>query len=103
MEIESSKKELIGLITAYLSSEVAVEQLQEFAWKVIDYFSFAEEKDLSLEVDGEKEFWYAIWLMQHVADEEHEKNGITKRSLKDALDYLKKIQEIPITFKGERP
>ncbi len=103
MKIENKIRELIELITFYLSKDATTEQLQEFAWQMIDYFTFTEEKALPSEVEGEKEFWYAIWLIQHLADEEHEKNGITERSLKDALDYLKKIKKIPINFKGERP
>jgi hypothetical protein len=38
-----------------------------------------------------------------LADEEHEKDGITKKTLSDALDYLKEKKKIPEDFVGIRP
>ena len=102
MNINNKTKELIELITKYLSKNATLEELNTFAWDIIDYFSSNKNK-LPPHSDKENEFWYTIWLIQHLTDQEHEKDGTTEKALKDALDYLKKNKKMPSNFKGSRP
>ena len=50
--------------------------------------------------DFEKELWYAIWEIQHLADEAHEEEEVTRKTLVEALDYLKKIKKFQKIMKG---
>jgi hypothetical protein len=78
MNLVEKKKELIELISKYLENKATLKDLQEFSWEIIDYFNARKKNELSPYQDFEKEFWYTIWQIQHLADEEHEKEGITK-------------------------
>ena len=51
----------------------------------------------------EKEFWFSIWQIIHLADYEHEQDGVTKKELTKALNFLEHIEEIPMNCIGERP
>lgn len=102
MNLIEKKNELIKLISKYLNNQATLGELQEFAWEIIEYFS-NKKNELPARQDFEKEFWYTIWQIQHLADEAHEKKGITKQVFVDALDYLKKNKKIPATYIGLRP
>lgn len=70
---------------------------------MIEYFSRTKKTELPIEQDFEKEFWYAIWEIQHLADESHEADGVVKRTLVDVLDYLTQKKNIPKNYEGRRP
>lgn len=103
VDVEEKKRELIDLITGYLAKNVTTQELLEFVWSVIDFFTFTSKKSLPKDQQNEKEFWYAIWEIQHLADTGHELDGVTEKTLKDALDYLKGIKKMPNDFIGKRP
>jgi hypothetical protein len=103
MDLIEKKNELIELITKYLEKNVSTEQLQTFSWSVINYFSKYKKDQLPQYQKFEKEFWYAIWEIQHLADEEHENEGVTIRILKEALEFLKESKKIPDEYAGRRP
>ena len=103
MNLSEKKDELIQLISGYLGNEVSLEQLQKFSWEIVGYFSKRKKNELPPHQDFEKEFWYTLWQVQHLADEQHEKEGITKKVLMDALDYLQKKKRLPQDFIGKRP
>jgi hypothetical protein len=103
MNLDKKKKELIKLISEYLNNQNSLENLQKFSWDMIEYFSKNKKNELPPYQDFEKVFWYTIWQIQHVADEEHEKEGITKKILSDALDYLENKKSMPENFIGLRP
>jgi hypothetical protein len=102
MDIREKINELIFLIKKYFQGEIDISYLDDFSWEVIKYFS---QKNISYppEVEGEREFWYAIWLIQHLGDEEHEKEGVTAKNLKEALEFLEKKQNFPADYIGKRP
>jgi len=103
MNLFEKKAELIKFISKYLENKSSVENLQKFSWEIIDYFSKTKKDELPPYEDFEREFWYTIWQIQHLVDEEHEKEGVTKKNLLDALDYLKKRKKMPENFIGLRP
>jgi len=97
------KLKLIELLTQYARGEISFEPLQHFSWAMIDYFNKHNEEDLPPISDFEKEFWYAIWEIQYLADEDHEKEGVTQKTLLEALAYLNGTKKIPLNFIGTRP
>lgn len=103
MNIFNAKLILISNIEKYLNNEISLADIREFAWNVIEYFSKTKKIELPDYQDFEKEFWCAIWEIQHLGDENHEESGITKKTLVVALDYLKKNKEIPDSYIGMRP
>lgn len=103
MDLIKKKHELIILISKYLENEASLEDLQKFSWEMIDYFGKNKKSELPPYQSFEKEFWYTIWQIQHLADEEHEKEGITKRVLQEALEFLKENKKFPNIFTGTRP
>jgi len=102
MDIVEQKIVLTELISKYLENKTSLETLQKFSWEMIEFFSDKKNK-LPPYHDFEKELWYAIWQIQHLADEEHEKEGMTTKVLSEALDYLKSKKKIPEAFVGTRP
>ncbi len=103
MKLSDKKTELINLILMCLDNKCTLESLQEFAWEIIDYFNTTKKTALPPYQDFEKEFWYTIWQIQHLADQEHEKEGITIKILIGALEYLQKKKKIPDSFVSRRP
>jgi hypothetical protein len=101
--IVKKKNELIELISEYLENRASLENLQLFSWEMIEYFSKSKKTELPPYQDFEQEFWYTIWQIQHLADKEHEKEGITRTVLLEALDFLKKKKEMTKSFIGLRP
>ena len=103
IDLEEKYEELKKLISQYLSGQIQHDAICNFAWEIINYF---EDKDKSKEITIQKfepEFWFAIWQIQHVSDEEHWNEGITHRYLQQALDYLKKDKILPKESIGSRP
>jgi hypothetical protein len=103
MNLVEKKNELIKLISDYLEGSTSLENLQKFSWEMIEYFSKSKKTELPPYQHFEKEFWYAIWQIQHLADEEHEREDIIRKIFLDALDYLKKNKKMPKDFIGMRP
>jgi hypothetical protein len=97
------KNELIKLIKKYFFKEATLKELQIFATEIIDYFTDTQNDQLPPYQDFEDEFWHAIWQLQHVADSEHEKEGVTANELSKALDYLLGTVCIPKEYIGKRP
>lgn len=100
--ILGKKKELITLLEGYKDKKSSLNDLQKFAEEILDFFSDRKNK-LPSKKKFEKEFWYAIWQIQHVADAEHEKEGITFQELSNALDFLVGNKKIPSSYIGDRP
>jgi len=103
MNLIKKKEGLIELLNGYIAGNIPCLQLQSFAWEVIDYFSSSDILELPIRQPWEREFWFSIWQITHLADHEHEKNGLTKRELEKALSYLKGETQMPSSYIGERP
>lgn len=103
MDLKAKFKELQLLLNRFEKNEASIDELQSFAWNVIDYFTDTPSIELPDEEEFEKPFWYAIWQVQHLCDEEHIKDGTAKRELSEALAYLKKDKEMPVKCVGRRP
>ena len=63
---------LISQLEGYLNGTVSLKVMRDFSWNMIEYFSKCKKTDLPVPQDFEKELWYAIWEIQHLADEAHE-------------------------------
>ncbi len=103
MNLVKKREELIELLNGYLKGDVSCEQLQEFAWNIVDKFSSKNPSELPPQQPFEKEFWYSVWQIIHLADEEHERGGLTRRELVKALSYLKNESKLPNNYIGIRP
>ncbi len=103
MDLKVKRNELIKLLMDYFSNKSSLTELQIFSSDIIDYFADEKKNKLPSYQDFEKEFWYAIWQIQHLADIEHEREGVTARELSKALDYLVGKKKIPESFVGKRP
>lgn len=103
MNLETKKLELISLLHKYLDKNISYEKLSDFAWDVVDSFSNKKKQSVLKQETFEKEFWFSIWQIIHLADYEHEQDGVTKKELTKALNFLEHIEEIPMNCIGERP
>lgn len=103
MKIPQLRDNLINLISLYLKGESSLDELNTFAWKVINYFSDKAKNDLPPIEDFEREFWYAIWQIQHLADSSHENEGLTKKEFERVLEFLKNEKKLPEQYYGSRP
>lgn len=103
MDLYKEKEDLIKLIELFLTNQSTARQLIDFSWRVIDYFSNTSSNKLPKYESFEKEFWFAIWQIQHLCDETHIADKVTKNTLKEALSFLKKERVIPDNYIGKRP
>ena len=103
IDIEAEKKKLISVIEGFLARRISSQVLTEFAWEVIDRFTSIASDQLPPEKPDEKAFWYAIWQIQHMSDNEHIVEGVTKKALDEALEFLKNTKSIPTNYLGSRP
>ena len=77
-----------------------MDRLNDFAWNVIDFFSDSRGEDLPPPSTCEREFWYAIWRIQHLAGES---SDLIKEELPTILSYLTKESQLPRECEGRRP
>lgn len=103
MDFQQKKIELIKLIKNYLLKKASLKELQNFAAEIIDYFTDTPNNQLPSHQNFEKEFWYTIWQIQHIADVEHEKENVTTKELFKALEYLSGKTSMPTDCIGKRP
>lgn len=103
MDINKKKKELIQIISLFLSHKKSLQDLQGFAWDVIDWFVEHRNDTLPTVQENEGVFWYVIWQMQHLANKEHENDGTLLRELRNSLDYLLNRLPCPKEKFGTRP
>lgn len=103
MNIKEKKQEVINLIDSFLKNKKTIQDLYDFSWKVIDEFSNLTDQETPIYEETEKSFWFAIWQIQHLADEEHMKDGTLKRELKVVLKYLLNQKSMPPGIYGLRP
>ena len=104
MNLEKKKKNLTTILENYLSGNSSLAEIRNFSWEVINYFTINKNTDqLPQKESFENIFWYAIWELQHLADEEHEKDGVLGKQITEILTYLKKEKELPEECFGRRP
>ncbi len=103
MNMKTEKEKLKDLIQSYLEKKSTCEDLNRYAWEKIDYFSSNENKIPPYDEENEGEYWYAIWQIQHLADSEHEKDGILQAELSNIMEYFEKKKPLPRNFYGKRP
>lgn len=103
MDLKAKFNELLQLLIGFIAGRVSCVDLQLFAWEVIDYFTDTPPGELPAEEKFERAFWYAIWQIQHLCDDEHEDEGVTKRELEKALAYMKGEAKMPEECVGRRP
>lgn len=103
MNVKKETKSLKSIITLYLLGEASLSDLNLFAWSKIDYYtthkeplSFSEEKE-------EGPFWYAIWQIQHLGDEDHESDGTLKKELLSILEFIDNEKLLSKIHYGKRP
>lgn len=94
-------EELIKLIKKFLTFQVGVHELSQFAWETIAFFSSAEKDNLPSHEKFEPEFWYAIWQIQHLAGEPDD--SLLRSQINKTLDYLERKQTLPKEYAGTRP
>jgi hypothetical protein len=102
MNFNKKKSQLINLIELFLKGEKSTIDLQNYTWNTIDDFS-AEKWDKSVDDRDENVFWFAIWQIQHLASEDHLKDGTLTRELKLTLKYLLNQMPISKTIIGRPP
>jgi hypothetical protein len=102
--IENYKKTLMDMINGYLSGTVTHERIRNYVWDIIDDWLSKKNKLKSEPVaPGEREFWAAVWMIQHIADQEHWEEGLPQKYFPELLTYLNGHQEMPDTYSGGRP
>ena len=103
MNFHKKRKEFINLIQLFLVKKKTIKDLQDFAWELIDRFSNINDLSIPPFEEIETALWYAVWQIQHLADEEHMKDGTLERELKTSLSYLLNQTSMPVGVYGLRP
>ncbi|MDA3798969.1 MAG: hypothetical protein PF692_07805 [Kiritimatiellae bacterium] len=100
MNLFNKLNELVSLLQRYLSGEVSIEALNEFVWEVIDFFDKSNSNDLPKQCEFEREFWYAVWQIQHLVGEEEK---LVRKEITEMLGYLTNENTMPKEYEGRRP
>ncbi len=103
MNLKSKFDQLLQLLIGYVAGHVSCNELQLFVWEIIDYFTDTPPEELPENEKFERPFWYAIWQIQHLCDDEHEEDGVAKRKLEEALAYMEGRMKMPDVCVGRRP
>lgn len=103
MDLRTKRDELINLIRLFLDKKKTVKELRDFSWEMIDQFSNINEKNIPPFEEIENVLWFAVWQLQHLADEEHMNDGTLERELKTTLGYLLNQIPMPADAYGLRP
>lgn len=103
IDLKEKSEELLILLSGFLAGQTTCVELQGFAWGIIDFFTDTPSNELPEEEMFEATFWYAIWQIQHLCDDVHQRDGTAKRELSKALMYLKGEKKMPPECVGRRP
>jgi hypothetical protein len=103
MNIQEKLQELIELLLGFFAGTHSADNLQDFAWEVIDFYSRSPRESLPPINGDENVFWYAVWQIQHLATEDHLSDGSATADLTAVLKYLRGDEELPKEFFGSRP
>jgi len=95
--------ELADHLERYLAGELSHVGLQELierhfgAWEQDPVWQAAEY------AAGEHTYWCAIWAAQHLADEDHWRDGLPQKELSFLLPFLRDRHALPKGWDGRRP
>ena len=103
MNLDELYEQLVVLLQQFLDEEQSPELLNEFAWRIIDYFTETPEEELPPVADYERQFWYAVWQIQHLCDQDHIADGTALKELMVALSYLEGKVDMPASLVAKRP
>lgn len=103
MNMKFQRDRLVDLIVKFLKGKVSHDTLSTFSWDIIEYFTETPENKLPPKNPGEEVFWYAIWQIQHLSDEEHTSVGSCRSQMENILDYLRMEKPLPSDYWGKRP
>ena len=99
---EEKKPELIQLVESYLKGLVTLNDIANYAWRVID--AWDDIGDISKSepyAKGEKAFWAIIWAAPHLAGEEPE--CLARQEITDLLQIFKEKGNLPKGVDARRP
>ena len=103
MNIAKKTNQLISLLDKFLKGKITSDTLVAFVWEIIDFFTETPKNDLPPEVPIENIFWYAVWEIQHLSDDEHMSNESCQSQMRDILAYLRRDKQLPSKYRGKRP
>lgn len=102
MDYKKKKTEVSNIINLYFKGKKTLKELQDYSWKIIDEY-YGNEQTNTPAGEAESIFWFAIWQIQHLASEDHKRDGTLERELKLTLEYLQNQKPIPSDIYGLPP
>lgn len=103
MYIANKTNQLICLLDKFLKGKITSDTLVTFVWEIIDFFTESSKNELPPELPDEEIFWYAVWEIQHLCDDEHMSSESCRSHMRDILAYLRKDKQLPSNYWGKRP
>ena len=95
--------ELADHLERYVAGELSHTALHEH----IERHFRAWEQDAAWQASpyaaGERAYWCAIWAAQHLADEEHWRDGLPQKEFPLLLPLLRHRGDLPKGWEGRRP
>ncbi len=101
--VKTNRIELANVIEKYLATSIEHAEAQHHVNQVFSNWENEKFPASSPMVDGEKEFWCAIWATQHLATSDHWADGVTQKELDLLLNVLKGVEVLPESYEGLRP
>jgi hypothetical protein len=101
MDMTLAKNKLIKTLENFLEGKISNEELLQFVWGIIDYFTNTPKENLPKTESSENVFWFAIWQIQHLAGESIESKNSMR--LAEVLKYLREEKILPPNMFGCRP
>ena len=101
--VETKIHGLIAQLDDYLAGRLSHAAIQNH----VEHHFRAWDADTSWRAtpyaSGERTYWCALWTAQHLADEEHWRDGLPQRDLSVLIDALRHRRELPDGWQGRRP
>lgn len=102
--MKQHRENLTRLLTDFFKDQKKYEDLNSYAWDLLEYYADLPD-DKMPEWQGEDEglVWNAVWPIQHMADEEHIKDGTAQLAFENMLQLLNGTLKATPADYGSRP
>ena len=101
--VEQERIRLSDAIQRYLDGATSHETIRDVAWSIIERWSSLAIEGETPESPDEEALWAAVWAVQHFADDEHWRDGVTRRSLEPLQIALRDRTALPTGWSAPRP
>ena len=101
--LKKYEADLLQILRDYDAGEIQHDKVSEFAWSVIADCEKSGLPSDAVYTVSEHAYWAAIWMLQHLADQEHWADNITQPDVQKYIRIQSGEESLPRGEEGLRP